>query len=106
MAGSMGVIEKKTFFCNFSGSLHPFRASDVGGECPSPSYLYEYAGVDYCCCGDGCCWNECSYSTPPADCLQNVPDSQWIYSEDLGYFQAWQSKGKQVQKQFDLRLLE
>ena len=78
--------------------------SDVGGQCPSPSFKYTEAGVDYCCCGAGCCWEKCTYSTPPADCLQDVSDSQWIYSEDLGYFQGFQSRGKEVWEQLNVRL--
>ena len=64
---------------------------DVGGQCPSPSYKYGKAGIDYCCCASGCCWDKCSLSTPPQICLQNIPTGQWIYSEDLGYFQAFQT---------------
>ena len=48
--------------------------------------------LDYCCCKPGCCWARClgtKSSIPPNDCLKNVPNSQWIYSEDLGYFQAF-----------------
>ena len=67
--------------------------SDVGGQCPKPSSKYGEAGKDYCCCGNACCWKKCTYSKPPQECLQNVPNSQWIYSEDLGYFQAFQTKG-------------
>ena len=67
--------------------------SDVGGQCTAPSLIYREGGVDYCCCGNACCWDRCTYSTPPQECLQNVPNSQWIYSEDLGYFQAFQTRG-------------
>ena len=67
--------------------------SDVGGQCPSPSYKYVHAGVENCCCANGCCWIECSLSTPPQECLQNLPNSHWLYSEDLGYFQAFQTGG-------------
>jgi len=61
---------------------------DVGGQCPSPTYEYTYAGEDYCCCGDGCCWDKCTWSTPPADCIENVAYSQWIYLQDLDYHKA------------------
>ena len=66
---------------------------DVGGQCPTPSFEYGHAGVDYCCCAKHCCWKRCTFSTPPLECLQNVTKSQWIYSEDLGYFQAFQTRG-------------
>ena len=75
---------------DFSGNLHLLTGpSDVGGQCPSPSYKYTYEGVDYCCCGDGCCWDKCTYTTPPIDCLENVPNSQWIYSQELGYYRGF-----------------
>ena len=66
--------------------------SDIGGKCPSPTYVYYHQGIDYCCCGHGCCWERCILSKPPAQCLQNVTNSKWIYSKELGYFQAFQFK--------------
>ena len=66
-----------------------FGPSDVGGQCPTPTFKYG----DKCCCSNGCCWEKCVRSTPPKECLQNVPNSQWIYSEDLHYFQAYQTSG-------------
>merc|ERR1712173_132717 len=45
-----------------------------------------------CCCANYCCWDKCTFSAPPDDCVANVPNAQWIYSEDLGYFQAFQTK--------------
>ena len=64
--------------------------SDVGGKCPSPTYVYNHQGKDFCCCGHGCCWDKCILSKPPPGCLQNVPNSTWIHSKHLGYFQAFQ----------------
>ena len=79
-------------FDAFLGPYHQiFGPSDVGGQCPMPSYKYREEGIDYCCCGSGCCWNRCTRKTPPDDCLQNIPNSQWIYTEDHDYFQAFQS---------------
>ena len=66
---------------------------DVGGQCPSPSYEYVHDGVDYCCCDNECCWDKCSLSPPPEECLENIPNSQWVYSKEHGYFQAFQTRG-------------
>ena len=68
--------------------------SDVGGQCPSPTYKYTWAGVDNCCCGNGCCWKECTWSSPPANCIENITNSHWIYSQDLGYHKAVITNGK------------
>ena len=57
-----------------------------------------FLGIDYCCCGDACCWDKCRYEMPPVDCLQSIPNSQWIYSEELGYFQAF--KGMYIFESF------
>lgn len=65
--------------------------SDFGGHCPSPTYKYRESGIDYCCCSNACCWERCVFSTPPADCLPS--GHQWIYSAELGYFQAFTSQG-------------
>ena len=63
--------------------------SDVGGQCPSPTYKYTEAGVENCCCDNGCCWSDCGFSTPPVDCIQGIPDSVWIYSQELGFSKAF-----------------
>ena len=63
--------------------------SDLGVPCPSPSYEYTYSGIVYCCCGGGCCWDKCASSAPPTNCLQGVSGGEWIYSAELGYFQAF-----------------
>jgi|ERR1711909_39988 len=64
--------------------------SDFGGQCPKPSYIHTEVedGKDYCCCADNCCYNKCTFDTPLYDCLENVPNSQWIKKD--GYFQAFQ----------------
>ena len=68
--------------------------SDFGAPCPSPSYNeYRQSGKDYCCCSDGCCWDKCVSSQPPVDCLQGVSGGEWIYSVELGYFQAFGTVG-------------
>ena len=63
--------------------------SDVGGECPTPSYKYGHGGKDFCCCGNACCFHDCKWSPPPENCLQGVPSAKWIYNQDLGYYQAF-----------------
>ena len=42
-----------------------------------------------CCCGSGCCWNKCSSSEPPKECLDEIAMAQWIFNESLGYYQAF-----------------
>ena len=73
--------------------------SDVGAQCPSPSY----ESNNVCCCSDGCCWDKCwgnwdKFTPPPVDCLQAVPRSEWIYSTELGHFQAVVTIGISVPK--------
>ena len=67
--------------------------SDVGGYCPTPSYQYKYLignnGADACCCSGNCCWDKCTLSDPPKDCLQGIPNSQWFYDNQLGHYQAY-----------------
>ena len=63
--------------------------ADIGRDCPNPSYPYVYAGITDCCCSDGCCWNGCSWSTPPADCLEGIPSSQWIYNKQAGNYHVF-----------------
>ena len=46
-----------------------------GGFCPSPSYEWNHQ----CCCGGGCCWDQCDYSSPPTNCLDGIPNAQWNY---------------------------
>jgi len=63
----------------------------VGGQCPLPSAIYRHEdGKDYCCCDRNCCFNKCTLDEPSFECLKNVPNSQWIFSEELGYWQAFQ----------------
>ena len=81
----------------FSGELTPINGpSDVGGQCPAPTYTYAQGEKEFCCCADGCCWTRCLMSTPPSDCLQGIPNSQWIYSEELGYYQAFRRRCETV----------
>ena len=51
--------------------------ADIDGmeTCPSPSYKYQTS----CCCGNGCCWDDCSWSPPPQNCTQRIPNSKWVY---------------------------
>ena len=62
--------------------------SDTGGVCPSPTYQYSEGGEDFCCCESNCCWSRCTKSSPPVNCIQGIPNSQWIFNNQLGYFQA------------------
>ena len=57
---------------------------DVGGICPVPTFEFN----DNCCCRFSCCWLWCGDSSPPIDCLQEVPNAQWIYDQTNGYFSA------------------
>merc|ERR1712012_500112 len=62
---------------------------DVGGTCPSNTSPYHMGdGIDGCCCGNACCWSECRWDDPPEDCLSSVPNSEWAWNEELGYYQA------------------
>ena len=58
---------------------------DVGGTCPSPTDLWK----NQCCCEADCCWDQCELSSPPTNCLQEVPNSKWIFNKNLGYHQAF-----------------
>ena len=60
---------------------------DVGGICPASTYMWR----GQCCCGASCCWDQCDWSTPPATCIQEVPDSRWIFNTNLVYYQAFKS---------------
>ena len=42
-----------------------------------------------CCCDSGCCWNKCSLSEPPKECLDEIAMAQWIFNASLGYYQAF-----------------
>jgi hypothetical protein len=57
---------------------------DVGGSCPAS--LFEFN--NNCCCSFGCCWSQCGLSSPPLNCLQEVPNAQWYYHQEEGYFSA------------------
>ena len=59
--------------------------SDFNGECPLTSYEFN----NKCCCSAGCCWNKCTLSEPPKYCIENVPDSMWVFNKDQGYFEAF-----------------
>ena len=79
---------------------------DVGGSCPKNTYQYKEIR---CCCGDQsyedgrsseksdetsgaqCCWNKCTWEVPPENCLKEVPNSQWVYHAQLGYYIALQN---------------
>ena len=62
--------------------------SDTGGSCPSGSGPYSEAGIDYCCCGGGCCWDKCNWSDPPDSCIAQISGASWVYNSSEGYFQA------------------
>ena len=66
-----------------------FGPKDSGGKCPSPTKLWN----KQCCCGANCCWDHCEWSKPPANCLKGVRNSQWIFNNNLGYYQAFQNTG-------------
>jgi len=57
--------------------------------CPDPTYRRRLRSMK-CCCGNGCCWDQCDWSSPPSNCLQEVPNSKWIYNSSLGYYQAYE----------------
>ena len=82
-------------FFNFLGNVFPLSASDVGDQCPKP--LFHYG--DSCCCQANCCLDNCTISTPPNECLQNIPNSEWIFLKQLGYFRA--IGGKEVLNKTD-----
>ena len=66
-----------------------FGPKDSGGKCPSQTKLWN----KQCCCGANCCWDHCEWSKPPANCLRGVPNSQWIFNNNLGYYQAFETTG-------------
>ena len=57
---------------------------DVGGECPSSTITLFVK----CCCDMSCCWSACGLPSPPLDCLREVPNAQWYYDQENGYFRA------------------
>ena len=67
--------------------------SDVGGTCPPPTYVYNWEGTNFCCCGENCCWDRCLSSEKDKypDCLSGVPNTSWEYNSDKGFYEA--SKG-------------
>ena len=88
-----GLVRKKWGYCHSAcpGGTY-VGPSDVGGTCPSGSGILTvtgyYGSMDHCCCGDiGCCWNKCTRSPPPEDCLP--PGAEWKYNSTLaGHYQA------------------
>ena len=72
--------------CIISVKTELFGPKDFNGNCPAPSYKYAKS----CCCQNGCCWDKCRVtSKPPKDCIKEVPNSQWIYEEELGFYRAF-----------------
>ena len=77
---------------------------DVGGSCPYTTYQEDI----HCCCKfssmsttgtpkTDCCWSKCTRETPPENCLEEVPNSQWVYHVRLGYYIAMQNwKGDSI----------
>ena len=59
----------------------------VNNICPTKTSLWN----GQCCCGTGCCWDQCDWQTPPTDCIQDVPASEWV--KTLGYYQAYKYEG-------------
>jgi hypothetical protein len=70
-----------------------FGPNDVVGDnnntCPSSTYLWN----SQCCCGSGCCWDQCDWPSPPPNCIKQVFDSQWVFNDKLGYYQAYKYEG-------------
>ena len=58
--------------------------SDVGGTCPLGRDSY----AETCCCSNGCCWDRCTIDTPPQICISDIPGAEWVYNEELAYYQA------------------
>ena len=71
---------------------------DVGGSCPYTTYQQNEI---HCCCKfasmSDCCWSKCTIEPPPENCLEEVPNSQWVYHVRLGYYFAMQNwKGDSI----------
>ena len=64
--------------------------SDFGGQCPSGSYEWRSSEEKaYCCCAGTCCMNNCRLSSPPEDCLSNIPGgARWVWNEERGWYRA------------------
>jgi len=70
------------------------RPSDFEGQCPPPSVLaVNVDGSFTCCCSSGCCFDKCTNERPDYECIESVPNSQWIKNE-LGYWQTKQYKSQ------------
>ena len=42
-----------------------------------------------CECGNGCTWQNCRWGTPPADCLNDVPQgAEWKWNQELKLYEA------------------
>ena len=61
----------------------------VNNICPTKTSLWNGG----CCCGTDCCWDRCDWQTPPPDCIEDVPDSKWVFNDKLGYYQAYKDEG-------------
>ena len=63
--------------------------------CPVPTITYKKS----CCCFVGCCWSDCLGNTlesdPPNDCIQGVPNGEWVYNEKLKKSQLMNMDEKQ-----------
>ena len=58
---------------------------DVGGACPTSTFKL----LNHCVCNMNLCrWSQCPDSSPPLECLQDVPNATWIYHQG-GYFEAF-----------------
>ena len=76
--------------CTIAALLLKGPSSIGATTCPSPSKKYNPVGSHwvYCCCGNGCCWDSCNWSSPPQDCLKGVPNTQWVWNDEIERFQA------------------
>ena len=66
------------------------RNVGFAGQCPSPSYK----DGSQCCCGEGCCWNKCTWDNPPNGCLNGLYKAHWLFDSDKEQFFAvnyWQN---------------
>ena len=66
------------------------RNVGFAGQCPSPSYQ----DGSKCCCGEGCCWNKCTWDNPPNGCLNGLYKAHWLFDSDKEQFFAvnyWQN---------------
>ena len=72
---------RSQFMSSFLALVGP---SDVGGTCPTKSYVYTWERTEYCCCGGNCCWVRCTWTEPPASCLP--PGAAWHYNTKKGFY--------------------